>query len=495
MMCLRWIVLVTLGLLSAGISTANDCEEAARSASGPTIGLNAAGPSVTVDVACHFTSATSSQTFTVSSTDLLMVAGSLDGTLLTLDPGYVGSATPGTATVTVSRGTESYAINVNVSSCVTAEEVASLPHLFVPSGQQRSWNWNMAEDFAKTGGGVLTYEASSLDESTFTMILSGSKLTLTGRTLPPSVGRLDAYLMLTARNSCGAAKVLIPVTVTENQRPTLDLPLGTMTLASHGYTAMITLSGHFSDPDEESLTYSVASSAPATVAGSIDADTLTVTTGRVTGTAKISVTATDTGGLAVSDTLDVTVTRNQSPTVTDPIDDVELTLGGKEFDTGLTGHFSDPEGGPLTFRVSAEDSGSWTRGTPAVTAEITGDFLTVTADFVDVATVIVTATDPGRGRVRDEFVVRVVAGKRSNPDSVNVRSAPAPVGSISDQALTIVRIGRALRRGALLHGAGRRCGDVLGTPGYRDGAHSRSRIRGNVGQHAHADAWHDIGQH
>ena len=206
---------------------------------------------------------------------------------------------------------------------------------------------------------------------------------------------------------------------------------------------MITLSGHFSDPDEESLTYSVASSAPATVAGSIDADTLTVTTGRVTGTAKISVTATDTGGLAVSDTLDVTVTQNQSPTVTDPIDDVELTLGGKEFDTGLTGHFSDPEGGPLTFRVSAEDSGSWTRGTPAVTAEITGDFLTVTADFVDVATVIVTATDPGRRRVRDEFVVRVVAGKRSNPDSVNVRSAPVPVGSIPDQALTIV--GSAVR--------------------------------------------------
>lgn len=94
MMCMRWIVPLTLGLLSAGISTANDCEEAARSASRPTIGLNAAGPSVTVDVACHFTPATSSQTFTVSSSNSLTVVASLNGTHLTLDPGHVGNATP-----------------------------------------------------------------------------------------------------------------------------------------------------------------------------------------------------------------------------------------------------------------------------------------------------------------------------------------------------------------------------------------------------------------
>ena len=84
MMYLRWVVLLTLGLLSADVITANDCEEAARSASGPTIGLNAAGPSVTVDVACHFTSAASGQAFTVSSTDPLPVAASRTGTLLTV---------------------------------------------------------------------------------------------------------------------------------------------------------------------------------------------------------------------------------------------------------------------------------------------------------------------------------------------------------------------------------------------------------------------------
>ena len=131
MTCFRWVVLLTLGLFSAGISTATDCEQAARSASGPTIGLKAAGPSVTVDVACHFTSATSSQTFTVSSTDSLTVAASLTGTLLTLDPGHVGNTAPDTATVTVTRGSESYAIDVVVSSCLTAADAALLPRLIV----------------------------------------------------------------------------------------------------------------------------------------------------------------------------------------------------------------------------------------------------------------------------------------------------------------------------------------------------------------------------
>ncbi len=632
MMYLRWVVLITLGLLSAGISTANDCEEGAGS--GPTIGLNAAGPSVTVDVACHFTSATSSQIFTVSSSDSLTVAASLNGSLLTLAPGHVGNTTPGMATVTVTRGSESYAIEVAVSSCLTATDAAEMPKLIVNPRQVMTWDLDMSDHFVKTGGGALTYDASSSERDTFTVSLSNSRLTITGGGLPTGKDRARAELILTARNNCGATRVKKPVTVEGvNKAPTIHSPLRDTTLASHGYTtsyrlsdhfrggrltysqassdtatvrggfsyygtltvttravsqttkdsifvmamdpvglaardtlvvtvtpnvspsvdvvipdatlaaggtmASYTLSEYFSDPDgnSEDLTYEAETSEPDTVSVGIEDGVLKVTPKDVDkpGTATISVSATDPGGLWISTAFDVTVTQdcaidttaiadlslasggyketytlgnhftasncsddlsysgssdegsvalanvsngtltvtsvgtgtadvtvtaisgavsksiefevtvtqNQSPTVTRPIDDVELTLGGKEFDTGLSGRFSDPEGGPLTFSVSAEDSGSWTRGTPAVTAEITGDFLTVTADFVDVATVIVTATDPGRGRVRDEFVVRVVAGKRSNPDSVNVRSAPAPVGSIPDQTLTTV--GSAVR--------------------------------------------------
>ena len=543
-MCLRWVFLLTLGLLSASISTATDCKEAARSTSGPTIGLNAAGPSVTVDLACHFTSATSSETFTVSSSDALTVAASLNGTLLTLDPGHVRNTTPATATVTVKRGSESYAIDVVVSSCLTAADAALLPRLVVNRDQVMTWDLNLSDQFVKTGGGALMYDARSSNTDTFTVSLSNSRLTITGGRLPNGKDRARAELILTARNDCGVTRVKKPVTLEGvNKAPTIDTPLGAKTLASHGYTTSYALSDHFSDLDFERLTYSQASSDTATVRGgfsyhgtltvttqevsqttkdsifvmaidpiglaardtlvvtvepnvapvvdepipdatlashgytteytlsehfrdpdgtpadltygnpsstvsnvataTVSGDELTVTSGSETGTAGISVTATDTGGLEFSATFDVTVTQNQSPTVAIPFGNIEMKSRDNGFDIGLAGRFSDPEGGPLTFSVGVDASGSWRRELTAVTAEITGNTLTVTPQQAGLATVMVTAYDIGRRSVRDDFVVRVTAGKRSNPDSVNVRSAPAPVGSIPDQALTIV--GSAVR--------------------------------------------------
>ncbi|MDE2825995.1 MAG: hypothetical protein OXL40_01625 [Bacteroidota bacterium] len=635
MMHLRWVVLLTLGLLSAGISATNDCDQAARSASGPTIGLNAAGPSVTVDVACHFTSATSSETFTVSSTDPLTVAASLTGTLLTLDPGHVGNATPGTATVTVTRGSESYAIDVVVSSCLTAADAALLPRFVVYKHQVMTWDLDMSDHFVKTGGGALAYDASSSNTDTFTVSLSNSRLTITGGSLPAGKDRARAELILTARNGCGATRVQKPVTLEGvNEAPEIRSPLGSITLASDGYTAAYrlsrhfrverkpltysqaasdttvvsgsiadgrltvetravtqettdsifvmatdpvglaardtlvvtvrpnvvpsviklisdttlaaggttakyTLSKHFRDPDGHplDLTYEAWSSEPDTVSAGIEDSVLTVTTGNVDkpGTATISVSATDPGDLWVSTAFDVTVTQdcaidttaisdlslasggyketytlgnhftasncsddlsysgssdegsvalanvsnstltvtsvgtgtaditvtaksgavsesiefrvtvtqNQRPTVTIPFRDIEMTLGGKEFDTGLTGRFSDPEGGSLTFSVEEDNFDVRGDEESPITAEITGNTLTVTPDLIGSATVIVRATDPGRRWVKDEFEVTVAAGKRLNPDSVNVRSAPVPAGSIPDQALTIV--GSAVR--------------------------------------------------
>ena len=635
MMHLRWVVLLTLGLLSAGISTTNDCEQAARSASGPTIGLNAAGPSVTVDVACHFTSATSSETFTVSSSDVHAVAASLNGTLLTLDPGHVGNTSPGTATVAVTRGSESYAIDVVVSSCLTAADAALLPRLIVNSDQVMTWDLDMSDHFVKTGGGALTYDASSSNTDTFTVSLSYSRLTITGGSLPNGKDRAQAAFILTARNGCGATRVQKPVTLEGvNEAPEIRSPLGSITLASDGYTAAYRLSRHFR-VERKPLTYSQAASDTTVVSGSIADGRLTVETRAVTqettdsifvmamdpiglaardtlvvtvepnvvpsvidaigdttlaaggtmasyelsehfgdpdgtpadltyeawssepdtvsaginngvlevtpkdvdkpGTATITVKATDPGDLwastafdvtvtqdcaidttaiadlslasggyketytlgnhftasncsddlsysgssdegsvalanvsngtltvtsvgtgtaditvtaksgAVSESIEfeVTVTQNQRPTVTIPFRDIEMTLGGKEFDTGLTGRFSDPEGGSLTFSVEEDNFDVRGDEESPITAEITGNTLTVTPDLIGSATVIVRATDPGRRWVKDEFEVTVAAGKRLNPDSVNVRSAPAPVSSIPEQTLIIV--GSAVR--------------------------------------------------
>ena len=638
-MCLRWVVLLTLGLLSAGISKANGCEEAARSASGPTIGLNAAGPSVTVDVACRFTSATSGQTFTVSSSDSLTVAASLNGTLLTLDPGHVGNTTPDTATVTVTRGSESYVIDVAVSSCVTAADASLLPRFAVTPNQVMTWDLNLSKQLVKTGGDALTYDAISSNTDTFTVSLSNSRLTITGGSLPGGKNRARAELILTARNDCGATRLQKPVTLEGvNKAPMVKLPLRDTTLASHGYRATTSLYDHFRDPggSEYQFKYSMASSDtavvraywsslssmtvitravtqtttdsifvmamnpvglaardtmvvtvtpneaplvinaigdltlatggtkaaytlsehfrdpdgspgdlkygvlmitthPNEVTATVSDGVLKVTPGSEAGTAGITVKATDPGDLSVSTAFnvavrrvcainpttiadlslasggykeaytlgnhftasncaanlsytgssskagvalagvsngtltvtsvgtgkaditvtatsgkvsrsigfEVTVTQNQAPTVTDPISDKFLTVGRNNYSATLTEHFSDPEGGPLAFEVGVDGSWIGTRNTPAVRARISGNTLTVTPRRAGSATVMVRATDPGVGRVADEFDVTVYAGRGKNPDSINDRSAPAPVGSMPDRALTIV--GSAVR--------------------------------------------------
>ena len=426
-----------------------------------------------------------------------------------------------------------------VQSRVTVEGVDEAPEIDSPLPNTTLASHGYMSAYALTGRfsdpemKSLTYSQASSD----TAVVRGSidrYRTLWVKTEAVTQTTTESIFVMAVDPVGLAARDTLVVTVTPNEAPVVDDAIGDTTLAAGGSTASYTLSEHFTDPDggPADLTYGAAKSEPDTVSAAIEGGVLEVTPEDVTepGTATITVTATDKGGLSVSTAFDVavtsdcvitpktiadlslasggyketytltdyfsasnctddlsysgssskvgvalanasngtltvtsvgtgtaditvtatsgtvsrsikfevTVTRNQAPTVTIPFRDVELTLGGKEFDSGLTGRFSDPEGGPLTFSVGAEDSGVWGQGTPAVTAGITGNRLTVTADFVGVATVMVRAIDPGGVWATDEFAVRVVAGMQLNPDSVNARSAPAPVDSIPAQALTIV---------------------------------------------------------
>ncbi len=124
----------------------------------------------------------------------------------------------------------------------------------------------------------------------------------------------SAAITITARDPGGlAASQNVAVTV---QRPnSVPQAMGTIpaqTLRA-GESAVVNLSSYFTDPDGDALTYDAASSNTSVVTAAVSGGTLTFS-GVAEGSATVTVTARDPGGLAASQNVAVTVQRsNRAP--------------------------------------------------------------------------------------------------------------------------------------------------------------------------------------
>ena len=133
----------------------------------------------------------------------------------------------------------------------------------------------------------------------------GDAFTLTVATQNPDVATagLIGERVQVQGVSPGVATVVITATDTEGLTGSQDLsvlvpnraPTGTLDDISipAGDEVTIDLSGHFSDPDGQELTYTATSSAPAVVQAALSGTMLTLTAGDRAGAAEISVTASD----------------------------------------------------------------------------------------------------------------------------------------------------------------------------------------------------------
>ena len=72
-------------------------------------------------------------------------------------------------------------------------------------------------------------------------------------------------------------------------------------------TVTVDLSGYFNDPDGDRLVYAASTSDPAAVSAAVAANFLSLVAGADRGSATVTVTARDPGGLSATQTLDVTV--------------------------------------------------------------------------------------------------------------------------------------------------------------------------------------------
>ncbi len=339
----------------------------------------------------------------------------------------VTAVASGEATVTVTAtDTEGLAATQKFGVTVpnrSPEATGAIPAQTVIAGD--SFTLDMTPYFNDPDGDALDVEAASSDARVASAAVSGGKIAVRG------VARGTATVTITARDPGGlAATQGFRVTVARrrvdkpktNRAPTVVSTIGPQTIEIGG-SISFRPEAHFSDPDEDELDFEATGSdagvATATASGSI-----VVVRAVDLGTATVTITARDPGGLTAALDFRVTVEKeyvgpNRSPVTVSAIP--ELNLKPEErADMGVQGYFSDPDNDDLSYSASSSAPNK-------LSVSMSGDRLTFEGKARGHVTVTVTATDPGNLTAERGFRV-VVTGEANRP--------PVAVGSIPPARLS-----------------------------------------------------------
>ena len=255
---------------------------------------------------------------------------------------------------------------------------------------------DLADHFSDLDGDTLSYEATSDDESTATVSVSGSILTIT----PVSRGRTTINIIATDSSGSENSMSLpedgqLDIRV-GNRAPTVSDTIPTQTMLFQEQRTF-NLNDYFEDSNSGTiLSYAVTSADPSTVRVVLIGDSLRVIAEANSQTGiEITVVASD-GIDTVSHSFMVFV-PDLSPVLT-PIPDQRLT--GRLGIIDLTDHFDDPENQPLSYTLSSDDEST-------ATVSVDGSILTITPVSEGTSEIRITATDPINPPTSDSFQVTV----------------------------------------------------------------------------------------
>ena len=213
----------------------------------------------------------------------------------------------------------------------------------------------------------------------------------------------------------GGSGPVEPVPVNRPPAAVGTIPAQTLTV---GETLPLDVASFFSDPDGDALTYAANTSSAAVATVSLSGTTLSIV-GVAAGSATVTVTASDPGGLSTQQQAAVTVNAaNRGPETVGTIPDQTVTAG-ETVPIDAAQYFRDPDGNPLTYAAATTD-------VAVAAVSMSGSTLTIAGVAPGSATVTVTATDPGG--LSAELSASVTVER--------LNQGPEAVGTIPDQTIT-----------------------------------------------------------
>ena len=223
---------------------------------------------------------------------------------------------------------------------------------------------------------VLAYAVETSHPHVATATISGNTVVVKGVT--PGT----ALVTVTATDPTGLEATARFRVIVPNRAPTAVRAMPELRIPV-GDTVAVDASGHFRDPDGQKPTYTASSSdtGVVTVSGK---GSVFIVTARAKGTVNVDVTAIDPGGLTARQSFAVTV-PNRAPAGVDSIPERTVAVG-VTLQEQVARYFIDPDGDPLVYSASSND-------TTRVTVSVSGDTALVTALAKGAVTVSITATD------------------------------------------------------------------------------------------------------
>ncbi len=271
---------------------------------------------------------------------------------------------------------------------------AAIPDQSVEEGAQVTVDVSGA--FSDPDGDALSYGAASDPSSVAMVSVSGSNITVTGA----APGTAAVTVTATDPGGQRATQTFEVTVISANRAPTVSAAVLDQSV-EEGTEVTVDVSGAFSDPDGDALSYEATSDPSSVATVSVSGSDVTVT-GVAPGSATVTVTATDPGDLSATQTFEVTViSANRVPAVSAAVLDQSVEEG-TEVTVDVSGAFSDPDGDALSYEATSDPSS-------VATVSVSGSDVTVTGVAPGSATVTVTATDPGDLSATQTFEVTVEA--------------------------------------------------------------------------------------